>query len=439
MKKLFNYSEYQAINESSELSDLIGEKVNIGMLGMFFDGYDVEKIIVNSAQIISVITSFFGKFGMRISLTIETLLFLYWLYKYETTENAAVKQDALVQLIFVGVGFAILGALPAFKLISKMFSNGYKEYKLTGSVARVTSAPYYKQLLKHEDELKKAFGLIDDKIAKNLDKLPENFVKNTTKSEIKETSKGLKKYIDDIFEKESKVAKTESKALKAKKIKKPSKISKLGKIAKLGKRLYPLASYLFSRFLKKKRQPSHLEDVNSDIVILSYNDKIVGAEYPSDLKLSEEVKIKKNGKVDATVVAIKVLVEDIEKRDFLKKMNIVSDIDDSVEYYLTCAVNGDPIWPNVLFFAVEDGKILVSSVKKDKSDINLVSSTTISEYSTKLISYESADDISKQNYDTVLKIYEKNQTLTNSYAMWSKIIEETFTAAWWVKNFKIKA
>lgn len=436
MKKLFNYSQYQAINEASEISDLINSKLDIGMLGMVFDGLDVEKVIVNSAQIISVIVSFFGKFGMRVSLTLETLLLLYWLYKYETAESAVVKEDAMTQMIFSAVGFAILGALPAFKLISKMFANGYKEYKVTGSVAKITNAPYFKQLQKHEMELKKAFGMVDDKLAKGLDKLPDNFVKNSTKSEIKETSKGLKKYIDDIFSKESKATKVESKVFK--KVKKPSKFSKLGKIAKLGKRLYPLASYLFSRFLKKKKKPSHLEDVNSDIVILTYNNKIIGAEYPEDLKLSEDVKVKKNGKVEASIVALKVLVEDIEKRDFFRKMNVISSIDDDSEYYLACAVNGDPILGNVLFFSVQDGKIMISSVKKGKNDINLVSPTTLFDYSFKLLSYEDSDKITKQNYDKVISVYEQNQSLTNSYSMWSKIIEETFTMSWWTKNFKIK-
>lgn len=432
MKKLFNYSQYQAINEASEnaIFDVIGSKLDISLLGVIFKDYDVEKIIVNSAQIISVIVSFFGKFGFRISLTIEALLMLYWLYKYETSESAVVRQDAVVQLIFAGVGFAILGALPAFKLISKTFSNGFKEYKATGSVAKITNNPYFSQLQKHETELKKAFGLVDDKIAKGLDNLPTNFVKNSTKSEIKETSKGLKKYIDDIFSKESK---------NVKKVKKPfktSKISKLGRIAKLGKRLYPLSSYLFSRFLKKKKQPLHLEDFNNDIIILTYNNKITGAEYPDDIRFSEEVRIKKNGKLNASIVALKVLVEDIEKKDFFKKMNVITEIDDSVEYYLACAVNGDPIWPNALFFAIKEGKILVSSAKK--SDIRLVSPISLSKYNFKIIKENEADDITSVNYKKVLKEYEKNQSVTNSYNMWSKIIEKTFTINWWTKNFKIK-
>jgi hypothetical protein len=434
MKKLFNYSQYQAINENV-LTDLVGKNIDITMLGIIFNDMDVEKIIVNSAQIISVIISFFGKAGFRISLTIEGLLGLYWIYKYETSTNVDVKHDALVQLIFTSIGFAVLGALPAFKLISKAFSNGYKEYKATGSVAKIIESPYFKHLEKNESAIKKAFASVDDDIIKGLDKLPDNFIKNSTKKEIKETSKGVQEYIDDVFAKESKVkGKIKPKA----KTPSSSKIGKLGRIAKLGERLFPLASYLFSRFTNKKKSPQHLDDVNSDIVMLSYNDKITAAEYPEDLSLSEDAKLKKNGQVKATVVALKVLVEDIEKREFFKKLNVISEIDS--EYYLTCAVNGDPIWANILFFAVNDGVIRISYVKKNGSDISLVPVSTVSKDATvKLISYDNADDISKQNYDKVVALYEKNQTITNSYFLWSKIIEGTFKIEWWLKNFKIKA
>lgn len=444
MKKLFNYNEYHRLNEEFDLDKAIPKKIDINFLGMLFENMDVEKLLVNGTQIISILTSFFGKTGLKISLTLESLLLLYWIWKYETAPSADLKQDALIQLIFCSLGFVTLGAIPGFKAISSSFAKGYKEYKLTGNVAKIENAAEFKILQKNSSAIKKAATTLEETVEKNIDKLPKDLVKDTTKKEIKAASKEVKKYVDDVFEAEGKAVKNAKKApKKVKKIKgKKSKLKTAGKLIKLGRKLFPIASYLLNRFLNKNK-PDHVEEVENDFAILKYqigNDKIVGANFPNDLNSSTEERLIENGKVTPTIIGIKVLIEDIDGKSVIDNYNVLTSLDEEYQYYLMCATNGEPIFNNFKLFALKGNQILIS--KRTDNNIEFVNARDIIKELKflNLVSNEEVDVISKENFEKVLDAYQENaDKIVDSYAMWSKIIERTFKREWWDKNYKLKS
>lgn len=435
MEKLYNFKEFKIFEESDTLSQLtssLSSSATMTMLNNVFNGLDVEDIVVNGAQIISIIVSFFGKFGMRISLTIETLLLIYWIWKYQTAKSVDVKRDAMIQLIFAAFGFAVLGAGPTYKAISNTFAKGFKEYKATGEVSKLAHLDVLK---KNEKVLKTAATELEKTVADNINKVPKQLINDATKKEIKASSKEVKQYIDDVLEKEAKVKKPNVKE------KKFSKIKKTGKLIKLGKKLLPIASYLLNRYLQKKKNPEHAEEVENDFAILQYSvngEKIIGAKFPKDLDIKENKRLEQNGKVTPCLIGLKILIEDFDNKDVINNYNIISDTDPNYQYFLMVATNGTPIYNNFMLFAISpSGKILVS--KLEKNAISFVSTDDLMKgLKVKLISNEDLDPISSYNFDTVLKEYRNNVKLTNSYAMWNKIIGKTFTRKWWDKNFKLK-
>lgn len=434
--KILKYENF--LNESTDFS--------FKLLSSIFEEFDAEKIIVNGAQIISIIVSFFGKFGMRISLTIESLLFLYWIWKYETSSEKDEKQDALVQLIFSGIGFATFSVLPAFKAISKTFSMGYKEYRLTGEVSKIQKLPAFKEIFKHKEVLVEGAANIEKLVQQNIKKLPSGVVKESTKKELNIAAKNVKEYIDDIFNIEKKVVKKSSSKLseleelelKARKVRRPGKLSRL---LKLGKRLYPGASYLLNRFLNKKKKPKHLEDVNDDIIILQYqidHGKIVGASFPNDLDINAAEREDKNGKVVPTIIALKILINDIDGRKFIKNSNILTESDEDTEYYLAVGINGEPIYSPLLLFAVKDNNILVCTGSDQKIDFKNIKNQNSKIKASIINDYSNLDEITIKTFKKIIDVYNENEMLDNSYIMWQRMINKTFTIKWWEKNFKIE-
>ena len=442
MKKLFNFNEYHKLNEEADLSVEQTKLVGLYMLDVFFSNVDVEKLLVNGAQIISIITSFFGKFGMRISLTIEGLLFLYWIWKYNDVKDPEKKQDALIQLIFSSFGFVTLGAVPAFKAVSKSFATGYKEYKLTGEVAM--GAKELKILSGHEAALQKAANGMDKTIADNIEKLPHELVSNATKNEIKEASKGVKQYLDELLT-GKKAAKAEAKAVKeieaVEKEGKLGKVKKTKKIVKLARKAFPIASYLLSRFLNKKKKPEHLEEGFNDLVVVRYStdQKIVGCNFPNDAKRSVNVREDRNGKVMPCVIGLKMLIEDFDGRKIIKGYNMLTDLDSEYEYYIACNVNGEPILDCFKIFAIKGKKILGTKLVGKNIQFENPLEIDRNVKSASVMEVEAADDITKNGYKNVFDVYIASaDKVNNSFAMWSKIIDKTFGIEWWIKNFKPK-
>lgn len=427
--KLLNYLEYDKLYEN-EISDKLTSSLVSIMLNDTFKDLDVEKVIVNSAQIISIIVSFFDKFGIRISLTIETLLMVYWIWKYKESTDAEVKHDAMIQIIFASFGFAAFGAGPVFKSITSLFSKGYREYRVTGNVSKLAKSEI---ILKNENTLKNAAKNLEKTVEENVNKIPKQIITKETRAEIKTASSDVKKYIDDVFEKEAK---------NIKKIK-GSKVKTASKLIKLGKRIFPLASYLLSRYLNKKKKPAHVEEVENDFAILQYsidNKKIIGADLPNDMTLNDEKRLAKNGKVIPTIIGLKILLEDIDNKKIIGGYNILTDSNIDYQYYLMCATNGVPIFNNFKIFAItSENRILISDLIDD--NIQFVKPTQVIKKikNVSLISNESADEITKKNFKKVLDAYQANLNVTSSLTMWSKIIEKTFTRKWWDKNFKLKS
>ncbi len=103
-----------------------------------------------------------------------------------------------------------------------------------------------------------------------------------------------------------------------------------------------------------------------------------------------------------------------------------------------CATNGEPIYNNFKLFAMKDKHIMIS--KLVDGNIQFVDPHDVIDEIRyiKTITSDEADFITVKNLKKVIDTYEENLKETNSYIMWSKIIANTFTRAWWDKNFKLK-